>query len=396
MTTESDFTYGEIDALVYCKFKDIGPMPIAWFPGVKQKTLSAIALKSINLFATEGGKVPENISVIPFTAFNLIGCVKCLEVPDTHARGGARDATLTILVNERYNNLVLRHIDDLDQLLIHVAGRILVNEQVHAPDEDLKRVIQESFDFLAENVNIFIALEQDREKFLDQPRIKQLRKMISEVETLIEEYIKDVDEFGADEVKDVLKLAWDLKQIDLYNLTPEDIRAIVNIANDLKLKKETITIQKLKLQQYRNKITPESLNRLNDQIDQISSNLDNFLEELLDIIQKLTKRSEKVIKNHKKTQGIEVIFQKQFAKLRTNLKQQVSLFVEIEQLPPEKFEQIKEVYIHLDKMRKLRRNRDIGKAVDKMAEILGIDRNIILTYTRDPKVKEDFNRIFFL
>ena len=108
-----------------------------------------------------------------------------------------------------------------------------MNEQVHAADEDLLRVIKESFDFLAENVNIFIALEQDREKFLDQPRIKQLKKMISEVEVLIEEYIKDVDKFGADEVKDVLKLAWDLKQIDLYNLSPDDIKAIVNIANDL-------------------------------------------------------------------------------------------------------------------------------------------------------------------
>ena len=328
-----------------------------------------------------------------------MGCVKCLEIPDSSARGGARDATLTILVNEQYNNLVLRHIDDLDKLLTHVAARILVNEQVHAAEEDLERVIKESFDFLAENVNIFIALEQDREQFLDQEsssRIKQLKKMISEVETLIEDYIKDVDKFGADEVKDVLKLAWDLKQIDLYNLTPENIKAIVDIANDLKFKKETIIIQKLKLQQYRDQITPESLERLNTQIDQISDNLENFLEELLDIIQKLTKRSEMVIKSHKKKGGVEFIFQKQFAKLRTTLKQQVSLFTEIEHLPPEKFQQIKEVYIHLDKMRKLRKNREVGKAVDKMAEILGIDRNLILTYTRDPKVKEDFNRLFFL
>jgi len=394
MTTQSELTYGEVDALVYCKFKDIGPMPIAWFPKVEQKTLSAIALKSINLFAAEGGKVPENVSVIPFSAFNQMGCVKCLEVPDSNARGGARDATLTILVNEEYNNLVLRHIDDLDKLLTHVAGRILVNEQVNAAEEDLQRVIKESFDFLAENVNIFIALEQDREQFLDQPRIKQLKKMISEVETLIEDYIKDVDKFAGEEVKDVLKLAWDLKQIDLYNLTPENIKSIVDIANDLKLKKETITIQKLKLQQYRTQITPESLERLNTQIDQISDNLEKFLEELLDIIQKLTKRSEKVIKNHKKKDGIEFIFQKQFAKLRTNLKQQVSLFTEIEHLPPEKYQQIKAVYIHLDKMRKLRKNREVGKAVDKMAEILGIDRNLILTYTRNRK--EDFNRIFFL
>ncbi|NVM53949.1 MAG: hypothetical protein HWN66_09640 [Candidatus Helarchaeota archaeon] len=394
MNNQIGDSHKEIAALIYCKFLDIGPEAVAWYPDLERKARSAVALKSINLFAAEGGKVPENISVIPFSSFSVIGIVKCIEVPDPGARGKARDATLTILVDENYNNLVLRYIDDLDKLLTHVSGRILVNEQVKADVDDLRKVVIESYTYITENMDIFQALEHDREKFLDEPKIKHLKATISEIENLIEDYIKDVDQFGADEVKDALKLAWEIKQIDLYNLSPEDIRHIVDLANTLKLKKETIVIQKHKLQQYKNQMTPEALHKLNQQIDQISINLEKFIEQLLEIVEKLTKRSEKVIKSHKTKKGIEFIFRKQFEKLRINLKQHFNLFREIERLPPDKFQQVKEIYIHLDEMRKLRRNRDVGKAADEMAKILGIDRNMLLEYTRDSKMKEDFNRIF--
>ncbi|MHA1265066.1 MAG: hypothetical protein ACTSRS_07490 [Candidatus Helarchaeota archaeon] len=394
--TQPNNNEGKIEGLVYSKFLDIGPEVIASFPNLEAKKQSAIALKSLNLFAAEGGRVPESISVIPFTKFGQIGVVKCFEIADENARGGARDATLTILVNENFNNLVLRFIDDLDKLLTHISGRILVNEQVQVNPSELQQIIQESYNYIIENLKIFQAIEQDREKFLDEPKIVQLRKMISEIEHLVEGYVRDVDQFGTDEVKDVLKLAWDLKQIDLYHLTPEDIREIVEVANTLKLKKETITIQKQKLKHYQKQLTKAKIEKLNRQIDKISANLEKFTEKLLEIIKKLTSRSEKVIKNHKKKGKIDFIFHKQFEKLRKNLKQHFNLFREIERLPPEKFQQIKQAYVELDEMRKLRKNREVGKAVDKMAKILGIDRNIILQYTRDTKIKEDFNKIFQL
>jgi hypothetical protein len=299
-------------------------------------------------------------------------------------------------VNENYNNLVLRYIDDLEKLLTHVSGRLLVNEQVEANLEDFQKIIEESFGYIIENLNIFQALEHDQEQFLDEPKIKQLKMMISEIEAMIEEYIQDVDKFGADEVKDVLKLAWDLKQIDLHHLSPEDIREIVDVANMLKLKKETIIIQKRKLKHYQKQLTAPAIKKLNKQIDHISLNLEQFVEQLLDIIRKLTIRSEKVIQNHTDKKGIHFIFHKQFDKLRSDLKQHFNLFREIEQLPPKKLQQVKEAYIHLDEMRKLRKNREVGRAVDKMAKLLGINRNIILEYTRDAKIKEDLNKIFQL
>ena len=386
----------KIEALIYSKFENIGPDAVAWYPDLERRTLSAVALKSINLFAAEGGKVPESISVIPFSAFSLIGIVKCIEIPDPTARGKARDATLTILVSEDYNNLVLRHIDDLDKLLSKVAGKILVNEQVDATEDDIRSTIIESFEYIKDNMDVFEALEQDREKFLADPKIKQLKAMLSEIETLISSYIKDMDQFGTDEVKEVLKLAWELKHLDLYNLGTEEIKVIVNIANNLKHKKDIIGLQKKRLRQYKNQMTTTSVTKLNQQIDKITINLEKVAERLLDIINTLAERSKKVIESHKKQRGVEFIFRKQFSKLRVDLKQHFDLFREVERLPPDKFHQFKEAYYHLDKMRKLRKNREVGKAVDKMAQILGIDRNIILQYTRDPKVKGDFNRIFQL
>jgi hypothetical protein len=74
--------------------------------------------------------------------------------------------------------------------------------------------------------------------------------MITEIESLIAEYVRDMDQFGTNEVKEVLRLAWDIKQLDLYDISPEEIRQIFELANRLKLKKESISVQRTKLRQY--------------------------------------------------------------------------------------------------------------------------------------------------
>ena len=108
MEIQIDISKEIIQALIYSKFENIGPLSIAWYPEVDEKARSTIALKTMNLFAAEEGGVPESISVIPFSIIHKIGIVKCFEIPDSRARGRARDATLTILVHEDHNNLVLR------------------------------------------------------------------------------------------------------------------------------------------------------------------------------------------------------------------------------------------------------------------------------------------------
>ncbi len=386
-----------IQGLIYSKFENIGPMAVAWYPDLEKKDLSSIALKSINLFTAEEGKVPDSISVIPFSIIHRIGIVKCFEIPDSNARGLARDATLTLLVEENYNNLILRFIDDLDKLLDNIVGRLLVNEQVKASRDDVKLVLRESFGYIIDNIEIFQALEKEREKY--EPKIENLKEMISEIEEVIEDYIKDMDQFGTNEVKDVLKLAWEIKQIDLYDISPEEIRRIFDVANRLKVKKESIIIQKRKLEQYKNQMTRAALEDLGNKIDNISENLENFINKLLSVVKELANRSEHVIQSkakEKKTKGIEFLFQKQFSKLRTDLKQQFDLFRKIERLSPEKFEAVKEAYIRLVEMRTLRKNREVGKAADEIAKIIKVDRNRVLEATRDEKMKEDFNRIFLL
>ncbi|MHA1130241.1 MAG: hypothetical protein ACTSQI_00795 [Candidatus Helarchaeota archaeon] len=395
MCAQTHETNKKIKGLIYSKFENIGPMAIAWYPEITRKNLSAIALKSINLFTAEEGKVPESLSVIPFSIIHRIGIVKCFEIPDQDARGRVRDATLTLLVDENYNNLILRYIDDLDKLLDNISGRLLVNEQINASKADIKLVLRESFGYITDNIEIFQALEKDREAY--EPKIENLKEMISKIEGIIEEYIRDMDQFGTNEVKDVLKLAWEIKQIDLFQISPEEIRRIFDLANRLKIKKESITIQKRKFQQYKDRMTPTSLEKLGAKIDVIANNLEEFIKKLLEVVKELANRSEQVIENkvkEKQKKGIEFIFQKQFAKLRVDLKQQFDLFRKIERLSPDKFQAVKEAYLYLEKMRRLRKNREIGKAADKIAKLLKVDRNKILEATRDAKKKEDFNRIF--
>jgi len=399
MCAQADSKSNLIKGLIYSKFEDIGPIAIAWYPlELDKKWLSAIALKSINLFATEGGKVPGKLSVIPFSTIHMIGIVKCLEIQDLNARGRARDATLTILVEEDKNNLILSYIDDMDYLLTHIEGRILVIEQVlsKAGEQEIRNVVKESFDYIIENFEIFQFLRQDREQFLHDPKILQLKKMISEIEELIEGYVQNIDQFGVEEIKDVLRLAWEIKQMDLNNIAPTELRQIFDLANVLKIKKDAILIQKQRLTQFKNQLTPERIEKLKEQISLIVLNLERLIEQLVDIIKELAKRSESVIINQSEKKGIDFIFRKQFERLRFDLRQQFDLFREIERLPQEHFHEIKEAYLTLEKMRTLKNNKEVGRIADKIAQILGSDREFILQATRNLKIKEDFNRIFQL
>ncbi|MHA1650679.1 MAG: hypothetical protein ACTSYB_10840 [Candidatus Helarchaeota archaeon] len=397
MSAKEDTSKQIICGLIYSKFENIGPTAIAWYPNLDHKYLSSIALKSLNLFTAEEGKVPESISVIPFSFIHRIGIVKCFEIPDETARGRARDATLTLLVDENYNNLILRYIDDISNLLDNITGRILVNEQINASKDEIKRVITESFAYIIDNIEVFQALEKERMEY--EPKIEHLKAMISEIEAIIEEYIKDMDKFGTNEVKDVLRLAWDIKQIDLYNISPEEIRQVLELANRLKIKKESIRIQKKKLKYYKGQMTKESIEKLDKHIEIISKNLEKFINKLFEIIKELAQRSEEVIKSQskkKKKKRHDFLFQKQFAKIRNDLKHQFDLFSKIERLPPERFQIVKETYLYLEKMRALRRNKEIGKAAETISKIIKVDRNQILKATRDPKIKEDFSKIFQL
>jgi DNA-directed RNA polymerase subunit F len=384
-----------IKALIYSKFEDVGPLAIGWFPeDLDRNWLSAIALKSINLFVTEGGKVPEKLSVIPFSTIHMVGIVKCLEIKDATARGRARDATLTILIEEDNNNLILSYIDDIAYLLSHIEGRVLVREQVFpkADKTELKNVIKESFDYIIKNFEVFQVLRQDREQFLHDPKILHLKQMIAEIEKLIGGYVQNIDQFGGEEIKDVLRLSWEIKQMDLNNIAPIELRQIFDLANILKIKKDSILLQKQKLAHVKNQLTPERIEKLNDQISLIVSNLELFIEQLVDIIGELAKRSENVILK----QGVDFIFRKQFERLRYDLRQQFDLFQEIEHLPSEQFQEIRETYISLEKMRTLKNNKEVGRLADKMAQILGSDRDFILQATRNLKIKADFSRIFQL
>lgn len=386
-----------IKALIYSKFENIGPLAIAWYPAVDEKFLSAIALKSINLFSAEEGKVPESISVIPFSFVKRIGIVKCFEIPDPNARGRARDATLTLLIDEDYNHLILRFIDDLDKLMNNITGRILVNEQINAGIDEIQKVVTESFTYIIDNIEVFQALAQDRAQ--SEPKMEQLKEMIAEIELLIEDYIRDMDQFGTNEVKDVLRLAWDIKQLDLYDISPEEIRQIFELANRLKLKKESISVKKTKLRQYKAQMSSEITQKLNQQIDAISKNLDKVYEKLLEIVEELAKRSEMVIETQskmKKKASTTFIFHRQFTKVFVDLKQKFDLFRQIERLPPKQYQMVKETYILLEKMRTIGNRREVGKAVNTIAALLNVDRTKILEVTRDLEMKDEFNKIFQL
>ncbi len=107
-----------LKGVVYSKFENIGPSPIAWFPlELKHDTLRLISLKSITLLTGEEGEVPETTAVVPFPNLERSGLVKYLEIEDPQARGGRRDASITILFNDKYNSVIYKYFNNLNDRL---------------------------------------------------------------------------------------------------------------------------------------------------------------------------------------------------------------------------------------------------------------------------------------
>ncbi|MFX1450404.1 MAG: Rab family GTPase [Promethearchaeota archaeon] len=150
-----------LKGVVYSKFENIGPSPIAWYPQeMKPDTLRLIALKSITLLTGEEGEVPETTAVVPFPNISRSGLVKYLEIKDPEARGGCRDSSVTILFDDKYNSVIYKFMNVLNDKLNDFSKIIFKLEEV----KNKSQFSKELKDFYSEILELLKELRQSEER----------------------------------------------------------------------------------------------------------------------------------------------------------------------------------------------------------------------------------------
>ncbi|MFX1450406.1 MAG: Rab family GTPase [Promethearchaeota archaeon] len=160
-----------LKGVVYSAMSDIGPNVKFHYPKLEffdDATLSTIAIKSITLLTGDEGQVPDQISIILFAKYQLLGIVFQFEVVDETSRGGVVDSNIVILFDEKYSSIAYKYSDLFNALLIEVAKKI--NESEIAKDKErVESLIIQLYETLLKNLD---SLKKAEEQALNLPKKK--------------------------------------------------------------------------------------------------------------------------------------------------------------------------------------------------------------------------------
>lgn len=164
-----------LKGVIYSKFEDIGPMAIAWYPKeIVPDTLRLISLKSITILTGEEGQVPESFATIPFVNIGRTGLVKYIELKDPKARGGARDCSLTIIFDDKYNSVIYKYMNTFLERLNDFSNKISEMEN----EGNISQLKETLGEFYKEILNTLNELQksEERQQFPTQKEIKSKTK----------------------------------------------------------------------------------------------------------------------------------------------------------------------------------------------------------------------------
>ncbi len=102
--------------IIFSQFDEkIGPFPSVYYPtDISRYTQSNVSSVTIDLF-TYSKKISEELIIMSFPQAKKKGLVKLLEWKDATRRGGRREATLSILFEEKDDSILYKYKDDIEE-----------------------------------------------------------------------------------------------------------------------------------------------------------------------------------------------------------------------------------------------------------------------------------------
>ncbi|MHA1746913.1 MAG: hypothetical protein ACTSWW_13005, partial [Promethearchaeota archaeon] len=129
--------------IIFSQFDEkVGPFTRAFYPeNVPGDTQSTVSSMTIDFF-TNSRNISDAIAIMSFPQLNKKGLVKILEWDDTTRRGGSREATLSIIFEEKDDPILYNYKADIEaqvnEFLIDFLPLVQKNEGTENLQEQLQ------------------------------------------------------------------------------------------------------------------------------------------------------------------------------------------------------------------------------------------------------------------
>ncbi|MFX0136444.1 MAG: hypothetical protein ACFFDN_22580, partial [Candidatus Hodarchaeota archaeon] len=280
------------------------------------------------------------------------------------------------------------------QSKIMSSSPLELNEETRAIiQKDLPEVMIDTLEELHEIEPTKTYIEVDEE---EKKKIFVMQKTIQEVEDLLESYTEEVDKFSPNEIKGAFKLLARVHKVDIENVTPKEIREIITLAEELKVKRDVITAQLeyLKTIDIEKKLSEASIKTLESKLELIVRYFDDHILEIQTFIEHLGEKTEFYLKEYQKKAGKAYWLRLKIGRLRIELKESVQFLVKFAMLTDESMKNARQYYSKMEENRKKRRNKIVGQNAQKLAKLLNVKKKKVLELTRQSELKASIEEIF--
>jgi len=139
--------------IIFSQFDEkIGPYPYVFYPkDISKYTQSNVSSVTIDLF-TYSKKISDELIIMSFPQAKKKGLIKLLEWKDPTRRGGRREATLSILFEEKDDSILYKYKDDIEEqiktFLVDFMPLVQKNEDKDILRYELKKFHKNIQEFL--------------------------------------------------------------------------------------------------------------------------------------------------------------------------------------------------------------------------------------------------------
>ncbi|NHI94699.1 MAG: hypothetical protein EAX96_19570 [Candidatus Lokiarchaeota archaeon] len=368
---------------VYSRFERTGPKPIFWYPENLMETtdnnLRQIAIKTINMLAADR-EIPESSAIVPFPKIDMVGLVKFLEIPAPNERGSAKDCSLTLLFVEEADDIIHKYFDKFEPE-ISKCSEIISNLEKDDKESGIEDILK----------SFFYAFNSKLDQILiPAEKLQILQKSLDDVKTLIQQIVESGSS-SQDELQTALKLSFELNQLNVENLKPDDISKIMKIANELQVKKDMISAQQEKLRTISAKLNKKNVKRLENKLSAIVDSFDNYINDITDKVNRLgdigtTMLFFRDFKDEAQTE-------QKITEITKILTHSIKLLTKFQNLSPAEQKKARMSYNGLITNRKKKKYKAVSTHALILGNIVGMTKEEILEETRDPQMRSELDKI---
>jgi len=153
--------------IIFSEFDErIGPFTLVFYPDVPKYTQSEVSSMTIDLL-THTKKISDELAIMSFPDLRMKGLVKILEWDDPTRRGGRKEATLSILFEEKDDPILYKYKDDIEEQI----NEFLIDFQPLVQKMEEKDILQDKLKEFHKNIqDLLLKLASQELQFADNSK----------------------------------------------------------------------------------------------------------------------------------------------------------------------------------------------------------------------------------